>query len=121
LSADAASTAGSAYDARGKTSDEIEQDIAETRAVMGSALSALQSKLAPQQLLAQGIDALQHSVSRGAAPVVRGSPGLALPCAVIGVGVFLLLRSLVKPAPPNGRDVVGRTVPVLIGFDEGPL
>jgi len=119
-SSDAASTAGSTYDPRGKTPEDIEHDIAETRAEMASALNVIQSRFSPQQLLAQGIDALQHSVSGNAAPMVRASAaGLAFSSAVIGLGVFLLLRSMVKPPPLNEHNAVAEAVPMLTGPNNG--
>lgn len=94
---------GTAYDPTGKTSKEIEADIAQTRAEMSEALDALHAKLAPQQLLVLGIEGLQRRTRRG---VEHASPGagigVLLPAVLIGAGVFLLTKS--RPRLSDDED-----------------
>jgi hypothetical protein len=89
----------------GKAPKEIEKDIEQTRAEMGDALDALQAKLAPQQVLALGISALQQWLPRGSRTSTFPEPGAAvgvlLPAALIGIGVFLFTKSLSRLQPPE--------------------
>jgi hypothetical protein len=81
----------SGYDASGKSPDEIERDIAETRADLGDILDALERKLAPRQLLERGIDMVKDTMSgegNGISELLRNNP---VPLALIGLGVGWML------------------------------
>jgi hypothetical protein len=80
-----------AYDASGKTPEEIEQDIGETRAELGEILDALERQLAPRQLLERGVDMLKDTMSgdaNGLAETLRNHP---VPLVLIGAGLGWLL------------------------------
>ncbi len=86
--------AGSGYDATGKTPDEIERDISETRAELGVILDQLERKLAPRHLLERGVDMLKGSMSgdggNKVSETLRGHP---VPIVLIGIGVGWLAMS----------------------------
>lgn len=75
------------YDATGKSLDEIEQDIAETRGQLGAILDELEHQLAPRHLLERGVDMLKDTMSgdgSGLAETLRRHP---VPLALLGLGV----------------------------------
>ena len=81
------------YDASGKSPQQIERDIAETRSELGELLDDIERKLAPRQLLERGMDMLKDTMSgdgRGAAQTLRQHP---VPLALIGIGVGWMLLS----------------------------
>jgi uncharacterized protein DUF3618 len=86
-------TRDAAYDAAGKSPQEIEQDIIDTRAELGELLDEVERKLAPRQLLERGIDMLKDTMSgeaTGLGETLRQNP---LPLALIGLGVGWMLLS----------------------------
>ena len=81
------------YDESGKSPQQIERDIAETRSELGELLDDIERKLAPRQLLERGMDMLKDTMSgdgRGAAQTLRQHP---VPLALIGIGVGWMLLS----------------------------
>jgi ElaB/YqjD/DUF883 family membrane-anchored ribosome-binding protein len=80
-----------AYDASGKSPQEIERDITDTRAELGEILDALEQRLAPRQLLDQGFDMLRETMSSNSGKIgdtLRNNP---VPLALIGAGVGWML------------------------------
>jgi uncharacterized protein YjbJ (UPF0337 family) len=76
-----------AYDGGGKSPDQIEEDISETRAELGEILDQLERKLAPRHLLERGVDMLKDSMSGdvgGLGDTFRRNP---VPLALIGIGI----------------------------------
>jgi hypothetical protein len=81
------------YDSTGKSPQQIENDITETRAELGEILDALERKLAPRHLLERGVDMLKNRMSgddSGLAGTLRGHP---VPLALIGLGIGWMLMS----------------------------
>lgn len=81
------------YDAAGKSPQEIERDIADTRAELGELLDEIERKLAPRQLLEGGMDMLKDTMTgnaTGLGETLRQNP---VPLALIGVGVGWMLLS----------------------------
>jgi ElaB/YqjD/DUF883 family membrane-anchored ribosome-binding protein len=72
--------------------EEIESDIARTRAEMGSTLDAIQNKLTPGQMMDQAIQYARHSLpadfGSNLANTVRNNP---MPVALIGVGIAWMM------------------------------
>jgi gas vesicle protein len=84
---------GGSYDATGKSPEQIEADLAKTRAGIGEILDAIERRLAPRHLLGKGIDMVKDTMSRddgGLGDMLRSHP---LPLALIGMGVGWLLTS----------------------------
>jgi hypothetical protein len=91
-----AATGDAAYDAAGKSPDQIEQDIAETRGQLGAILDALEHQLAPRRLLDRGVDMLKDTMSgagggSGVADSLRRHP---VPLALVGVGLGWMAVSM---------------------------
>lgn len=81
------------YDSGGKSPQQIEGDITETRAQLGEILDELERKLAPRHLLERGVDMLKDTMSGeggGIGETVRNHP---VPLALIGIGVGWMLMS----------------------------
>jgi Protein of unknown function (DUF3618) len=81
------------YDATGKSPEQIEADLAKTRAGIGEILDAIERRLAPRHLLGKGIDMVKDTMSRddgGLGDMLRSHP---VPLALIGMGVGWLLTS----------------------------
>ncbi|HZB92940.1 MAG TPA: DUF3618 domain-containing protein [Stellaceae bacterium] len=81
------------YDATGKSPEQIEHDIVETRAELGEILDAIERRLAPRHLVERGIDMMKDTMTGengGLADTLRSYP---VPLALIGVGVGWLLMS----------------------------
>lgn len=81
------------YDAAGKSPEEIEADIVETRAGLGEILDAIERRLAPRHLMERGIDMLKDTMSGeggGLGDTLRSHP---LPLALIGMGVGWIMMS----------------------------
>ncbi len=76
----------------GKPADEIEADIAHTRAEMSETLQALEEKLAPQRLFNKGMDALRETMPWGSSDLGNQLLRNPAPAALIalGIGWFLL-------------------------------
>src|SRR5690349_4624426 len=94
------------YDAAGKSADEIEQDIAETRGQLGAILDALEHQLAPRRLLDRGVDMLKDTMTgagggSGVADSLRRHP---VPLALLGVGLGWMAVSM------TGRGRLGERV-----------
>jgi hypothetical protein len=91
------------YDPRGKTSEQIENEIAETRAELSNALRMLQDKFTPPQVLEQGMNMLHQAVTRKSVTSPNGLADGLFPAAVIGIGILLFARSLsqekMRPGP----------------------
>jgi hypothetical protein len=58
---------------RSKSPDEIEQEIARTRARLAAAVDRLGRRLAPRRLLESGLDAVKGSFARRAEPELESS------------------------------------------------
>lgn len=86
--------AESGYDPSGKSPDEIEEDISETRAELGVILDELERKLSPRHLLERGVDMLKDSMSGDGSSKIgdrlRSNP---VPLALIGIGLGWMLMS----------------------------
>lgn len=81
------------YDAVGKSPQEIEEDITQTRAELGDILDSLERKLAPRHLLEKGVDMLKDTMSGNSGKVgdtLRSNP---VPLALIGLGVGWMVMS----------------------------
>jgi Protein of unknown function (DUF3618) len=81
------------YSAAGKSPEQIEADLAKTRAGIGEILDAIERRLAPRHLLGKGIDMVKDTMSRddgGLGDMLRSHP---VPLALIGMGVGWLLTS----------------------------
>jgi hypothetical protein len=81
------------YDATGKSPEQIEADLAKTRAGIGEILDAIERRIAPRHLLGKGIDMVKDTMSRedgGFGDMLRSHP---VPLALIGMGVGWLLTS----------------------------
>lgn len=96
-----------AYDASGKSPDEIEQDIAETRGQLGAILDELEHQLAPRHLLERGVDMLKDTMSGedgGLAETLRRHP---VPLVLLGLGVGWMAVSLTGRGGRLGERVSG--------------
>jgi hypothetical protein len=82
-----------AYDASGKSPQQIEQDIARTRSELGQLLDEIEHKLAPRQLLERGMDMLKDTMSGDATGVAQALRQHPVPLALIGIGVGWMLLS----------------------------
>jgi len=99
--------ADSGYDASGKSPDEIEQDIGETRAELGAILDELERKLAPRQILERGVDMLKDTMSGeagGLGETLRSHP---VPLALLGIGVGWMVMSMTGRGGRLGERVSG--------------
>jgi Protein of unknown function (DUF3618) len=95
------------YDGSGKSPDEIEEDIGDTRTELGQILDELQRKLAPQHLLERGMDMLKDSIAgdgRGISEAVWRHP---VPLALIGVGVGWMAVAATTRRGPIGAPAEG--------------
>jgi hypothetical protein len=102
-----AAAADSAYDAGGKSPDEIEQDIGQTRGQLGEILDELERKLAPRQLLERGVDMLKDSMTGeggGLSDTLRAHP---VPLALLGIGVGWMVVSMSGRSGRIGERVSG--------------
>jgi uncharacterized protein DUF3618 len=86
-------THDAAYDAAGKSTQEIEHDIADTRAELGELLDEIERKLAPRQLLERGMDMLKDKMSGDASGLGETLRQHPVPLALIGVGIGWMLLS----------------------------
>jgi hypothetical protein len=76
---------------------ELQQDIAQTRTHLDQTLNAIEQRLAPRQLLDEGLDYLRHSGAREyVANLGQAAKNDPLPLALVGVGLAWLMMS-------NGR------------------
>ena len=104
-----ADTVDAPYDAAGKSADEIEQDITETRGQLGAILDALEHQLAPRHLLDRGVDMLKNTLSgagggNGLAETLRRHP---VPLALLGVGLGWMAVSMTGRGGRLGERVSG--------------
>ncbi|HZS82505.1 MAG TPA: DUF3618 domain-containing protein [Stellaceae bacterium] len=99
-----------------KPAEEIEQDIAHTRADLSATLDALERRLAPRQLLEKGVDMLRDSMNGDLGRLgerIRANP---LPLALIGAGIGWLVLSetggsrALGDATRSARQRLGRSV-----------
>jgi uncharacterized protein YjbJ (UPF0337 family) len=84
---------GGGYDATGKSPEQIEADLAKTRAGIGEILDAIERRIAPRHLLERGIDMVKDTMSGendSFGDTLRSHP---VPLALIGMGVGWLLMS----------------------------
>ena len=103
------------YDSDGKSPQQIEGDISETRAQLGEILDELERKLAPRQLLERGVDMLKDTMSgegSGFGETLRSNP---IPLALIGIGVGWMVmgnaaRGRLSEYGDTIRDRVGDAV-----------
>src|SRR6185437_10801078 len=87
---------GSDYDAAGKSVQDIENDISETRAELGSTLHDIEREIAPQHLLQRAIgsfkDGMDGGMGRRIGGTLRDNP-TALILMGVGLGWFALSAS----------------------------
>jgi len=102
-----AGLADGGYDSSGKSPDEIEQDIGETRAGLGAILDELERKLAPRQLLERGVDMLKDTMSGEAGRLGETLRGHPLPLVLIGIGVGWMVMSTTGRGGRLGERVSG--------------
>jgi hypothetical protein len=99
---------GAAYDATGKSPDEIERDIEETRGQLGAILDALEHQLAPRHLLDRGVDMLKDTMTgtggSGLADNLRRHP---VPLALLGAGLGWMAVSMTGRSGRLGGRVSG--------------
>lgn len=103
-----ADAANVGYDATGKSPDEIEQDIAETRGQLGAILDALEHQLAPRHLLDRGVDMLKDTMSGAGdgrlTDTLRRHP---VPLALLGAGLGWMAVSMTGRSGRLGERVSG--------------
>lgn len=76
---------------------ELQQDIAQTRTHLDATLNAIEQRLAPSQLMEEGLDYLRHSGAREyVSNLGHAAKSDPLPLALVGVGLAWLMIS-------NGR------------------
>jgi hypothetical protein len=90
------------YDGSGKSPQQIEEDINETRAQLGELLDELERKLAPRHLFERGVDMLKDSMSGDASAIGETLRGYPMPLALIGLGIGWMAISAT-----TGRGKVG--------------
>lgn len=76
-----------------KAPEEIETDIAHTRASLSETLDALERKLAPRQLLEKGVDMFRDSMNGEIGKIGETLRDNPIPLALVGVGLGWLLLS----------------------------
>ncbi len=81
------------YDASGKSPDEIERDIGDTRAQLGALLDELERKLGPRHLLERGVDMVRDSMTGNGGKIGETLRNHPIPVALIGVGIGWMLLS----------------------------
>lgn len=89
----AVTNGGPVYDASGKSPQEIEEDITDTRAQLGEILDALEQKLAPRQLVERGVDMLKDTMSGNTGKLGETLRSNPLPLALIGLGLGWMAMS----------------------------
>ena len=73
--------------------DVIANDLATTRDALGQTLAELEQRLAPRQLIEQGVDMMRDTIERTAGPLGATLARNPLPLALIGTGLGWLLWS----------------------------
>ncbi|HEY0526203.1 MAG TPA: DUF3618 domain-containing protein [Stellaceae bacterium] len=92
------------YDGSSKRPDEIENDIAHTRADLSETLDALERRLAPRHLFEVGVDMLRGTMNGNSGRITESLSRNPLPLALIGVGLgWLLLSNTRTGAHYSGR------------------
>jgi hypothetical protein len=86
-----------------RSAADIEADIARTREMMGSTLDALEQKLAPRELLQQGINMFRDGFSGEQGRIGETLRNNPIPIALIGVGIGWLLLSNTRASERAGR------------------
>jgi hypothetical protein len=95
-----------------RSTRELQRDIEQTRSHLDSTLDAIEQRLAPRQLVDEGIDYLRHSGAReyvtNLGQTAKNDP---LPLALVGVGLAWLMMSdgrhrngAARPHPANMAD-----------------
>ncbi len=84
---------GAGYDSSGKSPQQIENDIVETRAQLGELLDELERRLAPRQLLEKGVDMLKDTMSGDGGRLGETLRSHPVPLALIGIGVGWMLMA----------------------------
>jgi len=92
------------YDGGGKRPDEIENDIAHTRADLSETLDALERRLAPRHLFEVGVDMLRGTMNGNSGRITESLSRNPVPLALIGVGLGWLLLSNTR----TGAHYAGR-------------
>jgi len=118
----------SGYDAAGKSPEQIESDIAETRAGLGEILDAIERQLAPRHLLERGLDMVKDTMSGDAGGLGETLRSHPLPLALIGMGIGWFVISSTAggrsgeagdtPKEPAG-DVAGQVQETMAGWGAG--
>ncbi len=75
----------------GKTSDEIREEIEQTRVELEETVDALGEKLKPRRIAQEGWQAVKSSSEQGANRLVRFARDYPIPMGLIGVGVTWLV------------------------------
>jgi len=105
-----------------KPVDDIEADIAHTRAEMSETLQALEEKLDPQRLLNKGMDAVRETISWGSSDL--GDKLLRNPAPValfaLGIGWFLLSKGRKADAAEPVHQTDFEVTPTEISAAEPP-
>jgi len=103
----AVGVADGGYDASGKSPDEIEQDIGETRAQLGAILDELARQLAPRHLLERGMDMLKDTMSGEGGRLGETLRSHPVPLALLGIGVGWMVMSMTGRGGRLGERVSG--------------
>lgn len=102
-----AEAADSGYDATGKSPDEIEQDIAQTRGQLGAILDELEHQLAPRHLLERGVDMLKDTMSGEGGRLAETLRSHPVPLALLGLGIGWMAVSMTGRGGRLGERVSG--------------
>jgi hypothetical protein len=103
--------------------EEIEAEIARTRAGLGDTLGAIEDRLAPRQFLEKGIEMIRNGGDVGRiGQILKDNP---IPLALIGAGLGWLMLSQtgagrqIGSAAADAAGAVGERVRGLVGRGEG--
>jgi Protein of unknown function (DUF3618) len=92
-----------AYDGS-KAPDQIEEEIARTRARLTTTIAALEHELAPARVLEQGTEMLRNALEPAPGPFRQQVWAYAIPLALIVTGLgwlFMLRRRTYQPDLPS--------------------
>ena len=92
----------------GASPEQLEREIAETRAEIDATLVAIQNKLSPGQLLDQALGYVRRNGGEFAGNVGRSMRDNPLPLALVGVGLSWLM---VAGNRPDSRPAIDRAGP----------
>ena len=93
----------SRYDAN-EPQQQIEADIARTRDRVGSTLDALERKLSPRRLIAEGTDSLLDAVGRDPDKIWTQLRANAIPLGLIAAGLAWLVFARQEPRSGTRND-----------------